>query len=103
MNYQLVLQWSSRALDDDFDRLVEIEHLLIEGLGTNGIVDGHDAGSGEFNIFILTDDPQGAFHKTKEILGGREEWAEVRAAYREISGEEFSILWPPELTHFNVA
>jgi len=102
MSYQVVLQWSSEALDDDFERLVEMEDALIGGLGAIGVVDGHDAGSGEFNIFIFTDEPQAAFHKAKEILGGRKDWAEVRAAYRGISAEEYVVLWPRELLAFSV-
>ena len=42
---------------DDFDQLVILEDKLIEELGSVATVDGHDFGSGEFNIFVLTDEP----------------------------------------------
>jgi len=55
MKCQLVLQFTAASMED-FDRLVLEDSLIqeLEGLAT---VDGHDFGMGEFNIFILTDDP----------------------------------------------
>jgi len=35
--------------------------LLIENMADCSTVDGHDLGSGEMNIFILTDDPHAPF------------------------------------------
>ena len=56
MRYQLVLQFEPNTMDD-FDQLVILEGKLIEELGSVATVDGHDFGSGEFNIFVLTDEP----------------------------------------------
>jgi hypothetical protein len=56
MRYQLVLQFAADSLVD-FDRLVALEDRLIEELGQLAMVDGHDFGLGQFNIFVLTDDP----------------------------------------------
>ena len=50
MRYQLVLQFEPNTMDD-FDQLVILEGKLIEELGSVATVDGHDFGSGEFNIF----------------------------------------------------
>ena len=102
MRYQVVLQWPSQALDNDYGKLIEIEDLLCENLTGNTSVDGHDAGSGEFNIFILTDDPRGAFQQVRAVLQGRNGWAKARAAYRETTASEYTVLWPEGLAEFRV-
>ena len=66
MKYQLVLQFAADSTED-FDRLIELEDRLIEELDV-ATVDGHDFGSGEFNIFVLTDDPVTVFGKAHEIV-----------------------------------
>ena len=38
--------------------MIELEEGIMTSLGNLGQVDGHDAGSGEMNIFILTDQPK---------------------------------------------
>ncbi len=60
MQYQLVLQFPL-AEDFDFDALIELETKLTFELGSVHDVDGHDIGSGEVNIFILTNNPDEAF------------------------------------------
>lgn len=101
MRHILVLQWPG-STEADFEALVEMEDALEARFGASGTVDGHDFGSGEMNLFIETDRPSEAFAKAKAILGDRAEWALVRAASREASGETYDVLWPPELTDFNV-
>ena len=83
--------------------MIEIEDALIEKLPKVHDVDGHDAGSGEVNIFIRTNDPKQAFREVKAVLGSRDFWVDARVAYREVSGSEYTILWPKELTKFSVA
>lgn len=82
--------------------MIEIEDVLLRRL-SSGKVDGHDAGSGEVNIFIHTDHPVLAFQEAKDVLGSRDFWVEARVAYREIAKDEFTILWPKGLTDFEVA
>ena len=102
MKYQLVLQWPAASLHD-YDVLVEIEDTLIERLSAPNDVDGHDAGSGEMNIFIATDDPEGAFSEIVNILGSRDFWVDARVAYREFESDKYVVRWPPDLTHFSIA
>jgi hypothetical protein len=104
MKYQLVLQWHCDADMADLHRLVEIEDTLLVRLPTgSGEVDGHDIGSKEMNIFILTNEPLRCFERVKAILGKEDAWANIRVAYRELAGENYAILWPPDLTEFAVA
>ena len=100
MRYQLILQFPASSTVE-YDSLVQIEDLLIDQLRAEE-VDGHDAGFGEFNIFILTSDPQKSFARLKAILGKKSVWAQARVAYRELHGEQYTTLWPDNLTEFKV-
>ena len=67
MKYQLVLQWLG-ASTADYDRLISLEEAIRDGVGDMDIVDGHDFGSGEMNIFIHTANPKSALEKIKTLL-----------------------------------
>ena len=102
MKYQLVLQFSADSMED-FDRLIALEDRLIEELDdVVATVDGHDFGSGEFNIFVLTDDPATVFAKAHAIVINQGVPNVMRSAYREMDGEDYVILWPSSLTKFSV-
>ena len=101
MKYQLVLQLPGSDLTD-FDALLELEEELIEILGNLGYVDGHDAGAGEMNIFIHTNDPAIAFERVKNSQRGRRCLARLKAAFREIGNDDYTILYPRDLTSFSV-
>jgi len=67
MRYQLILQFEANTMDD-FDQLAILEDKLIGELGSVATVDGHDFGSGEFNIFVLTDEPPTAFSAAHRVV-----------------------------------
>ena len=50
---QIVAQWSDAA---DYDELIAIEDQLIEHAANSYDVDGHDVGSGTFNVFMFAAD-----------------------------------------------
>jgi hypothetical protein len=93
MDYQLVLQFRGDSLRD-LDATVALEDELIEELGDAADVDGHDVGSGETNIFIFTSDPAATFHQARPVLERRQQLQAVTAAYREVEGEQFTVIWP---------
>jgi hypothetical protein len=101
MKYQLDLQFAADSMED-FDRLVALEERLIEELDDVATVDGHDFGSGDFNIFVLTDDPATVFGKAHGIVMDQGVPNVMRSAYREMDGEDYVILWPSSLTEFSV-
>lgn len=101
MDYQLVLQFSGKSVED-FDRLIEMEDRLEEHLEPNSEVDGHDFGSEEMNIFIYSSDPKECFERAKDILSGMTDISKMKAAYRHIESEEFTCLWPKGLNNFEV-
>jgi len=82
--------------------MIWIEDALEAGLSDIAIVDGHDGGSGEINIFLLTDDPKRAFDEAKRVLGSKDTLVGIRVAFRETSGETYIPLWPPELQDFRL-
>jgi len=93
MQFQLVLQFAGHtcpALDD----LVALEDELAGHIPTNAVVDGHDIGSGEANIFILTSDPTLTFSALIPILRERGRLEGMRAAYRPEASENYVNLWP---------
>jgi hypothetical protein len=103
MKYQLVLQFRGDSLSD-YGTMVALEDRLIENLGHSAKVDGHDCGSGETNIFIHTSDPAATFWRVREMLKQEGRLAAVRAAFRDIEGEDFTMLWPEGLQEqFKVA
>ena len=101
MNYQLVLHSTASSMAD-FDRPVSLETKLMEALDDTGIVDGHDFGSGKFNIFVLTNEPNATFTQAHQVILDEAIPNELRSAYREASGEDYVILWPSVLTEFSV-
>jgi len=82
MTYQLVLQWPSNSTVDDYDQLIQIEERLVAELADDSEFDGHDLGSGEANIFILTDRPELTFDKVRRVLEKSAGWLDLQAAWR---------------------
>src|SRR5690348_11169256 len=102
MKYQLVVQWAAASLGD-YDRMIAIETRIIDGLGNDAEVDGHDAGSGEVNIFVHTDLPGRTFERIRSILASESALVGARVAYREMTADDYTVLWPNGVTTFTVA
>src|SRR5438309_880897 len=81
MKYALVLQWPMNSIRD-YDVMVGFETALIDALRDGSEIDGHDAGSGEMNIFISTDRPAEAFAELKVALVAHDLFTDIRVAYR---------------------
>lgn len=97
MEYQLVIQVKGESLND-FDAIVELEDFLIDTVGDSADVDGHDFGSGEANIFIITSDPLATFSLLKHDLETKEILSECTIAHRELDGEEYTVIWPEDFS-----
>ena len=96
MKYQLVLQFPAEKIED-FDQMLKLELDMNLSLGTEHIVDGHDFGSGEMNIYIHTNNPEDAYKKAKESLQTLIK-IEYVAAFRELEGENYTVLYPDDFT-----
>jgi hypothetical protein len=102
MQYQLVIQFEATSTVD-FERLVAFESVLANELVGPDVVDGHDFGSGEFNIFILTNDPTTTFDQAMKVFQSARLQQSVRVAYRKLTTESYVVLWPPDLKKLRVA
>ena len=100
--FQLVLQFEAEK-PNDLEDLVRIEDMFRDALGPKANVDGHDMGAGEFNIFIFTSAPEETFERALALLSAHGPLRKFKAAYREPEAEEFVILWPLDLSVFNIA
>ena len=101
MKYELVLQLPATSISD-YHAMISLEEAVINSLGALGKVDGHDAGSGEMNIFIVTDYPKLVFEHVKKIIGTKDLMSDLKVAYREIGKDAFTILHPTWLSHFAI-
>ncbi len=99
---ELVLQFPADSLKD-YDAMIELENCIIAGLGDLGEVDGHDMGAGEMNIFVRTNHPKLAFEKIIELRGMINFLPDLKAAYREVGKDIFTVVYPSGLEHFVIA
>jgi hypothetical protein len=103
VRYQLVLQFRGDSLAN-YDAMVGLENALIAELGDTTDVDGHDVGSGEVNIFIISADPMQTFRQARVVLERDGCLGAVTAAYRQLDGESYTTIWPEnESKGFEVA
>lgn len=102
MRYQLVLQFIATPQTTSINLWLSRRNFTLE-LASMAVVDGHDFGLSEFNIFILTDEPAMVFDKAHRIVRDQRLHQGLRAAYRESAGEDYVILWPSTLTEFTVS
>jgi hypothetical protein len=96
----LVLQFPGASMGD-FDRLVALEGVLEKSLGPEAAIDGHDFGSGEGNLFIFANDAAAVFRDVLSRLDDRAR-TDLRAAWRDVESDAFTILWPSTLKTFRV-
>ena len=102
MKFQLVIQFRPTE-SVNFDQWVAIEDALIDVLGNFASVDGHDMGSGEFNIFVRTDSPIAAFQRAQLLLQRMKPEGSMNVAYRSVNDGDYIMLWPPHLPEFSIA
>jgi hypothetical protein len=99
---ELVLQFPASSVKD-YDALIELEDGIVAGIGTLGEVDGHDMGLGVMNIFIRTDHPTLAFQQIQSLVGTKDYMPDLKAAYRDVGKDNYTILYPADLSHFALA
>jgi|TARA_B110000116_G_C16712298_1_gene525059 hypothetical protein len=92
MDIQLVFQFAISEVTD-FDKLLSLENLFQIILGENHLVDGHDFGSAEMNIFVHTNDPERAFELCEPNIPP-ELRTSLRVAYRPLSEDEYHWAYP---------
>lgn len=101
-NQELVLQVPATSIKN-YDALIEWEDSITTGLGSLGEVDGHDLGAGEMNIFVRTDNPELAFDRIKALIATKNFMPELKAAYRPVGKDDFTVIYPDTLDRFAIA
>ncbi|MEO6816128.1 MAG: ABC transporter [Edaphobacter sp.] len=102
MTHQLVFQFEA-STEQDFRSLVELSEAVREALPDSAILDGHDFGLGEFNIFIHTSDPESLFEPVCNTIAKVQPELAFSAGYRNFEEDRYTALWPPNSTTFSVA
>jgi hypothetical protein len=103
MDCQLVLQFKGNAMPN-FGSLVIFEDNLQRIVEPIAEVDGHDIGTGEINVFVLTADPVATFERTKPLLTDESLLHKVSAAYRDLRSDKYVVVWPEGSTEdFTIA
>lgn len=95
MRYQLLLRFPGDVFDE-FEDIVELETALVERLGDLIALDGHDMGSDECRIALLTADPENAFRRMRPLLERKDALEAMVAAYRPVGGKDYTVIWPED-------
>jgi hypothetical protein len=85
---QLVFRVWPGSAQAHYRLLWAIEETVRQGLGPIGLVDGHDIGAGEMNVFIHTDDPKGTFAMTMSLIPGKYDLKELYSGSPEVGFSE---------------
>jgi len=93
MQYQLVLRFRKSSFEDS-TQLQALEHDLAQSLADSAQLDGHDTGTRDIDLFILTPDPASTFRRSKPALERLQLLDRVTAAHRLEGGSRFTVLWP---------
>jgi hypothetical protein len=93
MDYQLVIKFWRRSLDDEAF-LATIQSELKEVLGDAVTLDGYDINAKEINLFVVTPDPKHSFRRVKSVLEAKGIMQGVSAAFRLVGGAHFTSVWP---------
>ncbi len=101
MNYLLVLQFPCKS-EKDLDLLIEMEDKLDACIESTSEVDGHDIGRDEMNLFIYSSEPTACFKQAKLLLCDMVAINTMKAAFRHLDSNEYTVLWPEELENFEV-
>lgn len=87
----------------EYAELVGIEEHVSAALGDVGKVDGHEVGSGEMNIIIMTKKPIEAFDLLRGLSEISDAKPQLRGAYRQIGTGDFEVLQPEGSYRFHIA
>lgn len=97
MNYQLVIKFWRKSLEDD-TFLSKVQDELKGVLGGTAELDGYDIGAKEINLFVVTPDPKQSFRRINTVLKDRGIVQGVSAASRLVGGAYFTSIWPLRAT-----
>lgn len=99
MKYQLVLKFLGDD-EDTLDKVISLEDQLIETLEGSSLaeVDGHEPGEGVTHLVLLTKNPAKIWERIEPLveIAASEDLEIMAVAYRDLDGEEYTVLWPAD-------
>ncbi len=91
--YQIVIQFPESFFADT-DAILAFEEKLSSSMPRTQSYDGYDAGSGTINFFIYSNTPNAVLANFRKYLGTNKVEKKVRIAFRDVTAEAFTNLWP---------
>jgi hypothetical protein len=82
--------------------MIDLEGRLIDGLSGEHLVNGHDVGSGEMNVFVHTSDPDLACSEVRHLMN-EDEQKQAIIAVRPFESDEYAVLWPHDQNTFSIS
>lgn len=93
MRYQLVFRFRKAAFETPA-AVLALERAFAEALGGKAQLDGHDTGTRDIDLFLLSEEPDSAFRRCKPALEAASLLDKVVVAHRLEGGARFKVLWP---------
>ena len=96
MKNTLILQFKTTGGVTDYDRLIVLENALVQGYEQNhsGIVDGHDMGEGNMNIFIFPTKAWGPCIEIAIAYLRHKNMLEEAIIIKRLKSEKYKVVWP---------
>jgi hypothetical protein len=91
--YQIVIQFPESFFVDT-TAILAFEEKLSSSMPRTQSYDGYDAGSGTVNFFIYSNTPNAVLANFRKYLGTNKVEKKVRIAYRDVTADTFTNLWP---------
>jgi hypothetical protein len=101
MTHQLVVQFNATTTEE-YQRFIDLSHKIEEALPVEALLDGHDFGMGEFNIFIHTNNPKTLFEPVCEVIAREHPDLAFSAGYRSFEEDDYTAIWPRNSAKFSV-
>ena len=91
--YQIVIQFPESFFADTA-AILAFEEKLSSSMPRTQSYDGYDSGSGTINFFIYSNTPNAVLANFRKYLGTNKVEKKVRIAYRDVTADTFTNLWP---------
>jgi hypothetical protein len=102
VDFLLVLRVPGSSI---FDRakVIGIEQQVSAALGDIGMIAGHDSGSGETDVLIMTRKPMEAYNVLRGLKEISDQPPVLKASYRQLAVHDYEVVYKQESFRFHIA